>query len=135
MLDKLIVIEDRYNSLTTALSTQEVLSNPLELQKLSKEKADLEPVVSKIRDYKRLLQDIDEAEQLLKSPDHELKELAQSELDNLKSKKPILENELKILLLPRDPRDEKNVILEIRAGTGGEEAALFAAALFRMYSK
>ncbi|MCX8027039.1 MAG: peptide chain release factor 1 [Thermodesulfovibrionales bacterium] len=135
MLDKLVVIEDKYNALTSALSTQEVLSNPLEMQRLSKEQADLELVVSKIRDYKKLLQEIDEAEELLKSSDHELKELAQGELDNLKNRKPILENELKILLLPKDPRDEKNVILEIRAGTGGEEAALFAAALFRMYSK
>lgn len=135
MLDKLTVIEDKYNELTSALSTQEVLSNPLEMQRLSKEQADLETVVTKIKDYKKLLKEIEEAEELLKGSDHELKELAQHELDDLKNRKPIIENELKLLLLPKDPRDDKNVILEIRAGTGGEEAALFASALFRMYSK
>lgn len=135
MLDKLSVIEDKYNDITSALSKSEVFSNPTEMQRLSKEQADLEIVVSKIRDYKKLLKEIEDVEDLVKGADQEMKELAQNELENLKSRKPIIEDELKLLLLPKDSRDDRNVILEIRAGTGGEEAALFAASLFRMYSK
>ncbi|MEW6001952.1 MAG: peptide chain release factor 1 [Nitrospirota bacterium] len=135
MLDKLRAIENKYEELTKLLTDPEVLSNPAELQKYSKEQAELHPLVEKIREYSKLLSDIEGAGELLESGDSDLRELAQIELGELKEKKSRIEEELKIMLLPRDPRDEKNVILEIRAGTGGEEAALFAAELFRMYLK
>ncbi|MFH0932781.1 MAG: peptide chain release factor 1 [Nitrospirota bacterium] len=135
MLEKLKTIEDKYEELTNLLMDQAVLSKPSELLKYSKEQAELQPLVEKIREYTKLLSDIEGAEELLKGGDGDLRKLAQEELDELKEKKPKIEEELKIMLLPKDPRDEKNVILEIRAGTGGEEAALFAANLFRMYLK
>uniref|UniRef100_A0A7C4EK92 Peptide chain release factor 1 n=1 Tax=Thermodesulfovibrio aggregans TaxID=86166 RepID=A0A7C4EK92_9BACT len=135
MLEKLIEIENKYEKITKTLSDPAVLSNKDEYMKYSKERLNLEPIVTKFREYKRILHMIEEAEEILKSEEEDLKELAQEELQSLKKIKPQLEQELKILLLPKDPRDEKNVILEIRAGTGGEEAALFAADLFRMYSK
>lgn len=135
MLEKLLAIEEKYEEITAALSNPEVLSNAQTYQKYSKEQAELMPIVEKIREYKKLLAELIDAEEILKSGDGDLKELAQEEMEELKKKKPIIENELKIMLLPKDPRDERNVILEIRAGTGGEEAALFGAALFRMYAK
>jgi peptide chain release factor 1 len=135
MLEKLKTIEDKYEELTRLLMDPEVLSNPAELQRYSKEQSELQPLVGKIREYMKLLSDIDDAEELLKGGDGDIRELAQTELDELKEKKPKIEEEIKIMLLPKDPREEKNVILEIRAGTGGEEAALFASDLFRMYLK
>lgn len=135
MLDKLLIIEEKYEELTEALSKQEVLSNAQLYQKYSKERSELETIVEKIKEYKKILTGIKEAEDIIKSGDGDLRELAQEELEKLKIRKPLVEKELKIMLLPKDPRDEKNVILEIRAGTGGEEAALFGAALFRMYAK
>lgn len=135
MLEKLKTIEDRYEELTNLLMDQAVFSKPSELLKYSKEQAELQPLVEKIREYRKLLSDIEGAEEILKGGDGDLRKLAQEELDEIREKKPEIEEELKIMLLPKDPRDEKNVILEIRAGTGGEEAALFAANLFRMYLK
>ncbi|UCE78447.1 MAG: peptide chain release factor 1 [Nitrospiraceae bacterium] len=135
LVDKLQEIEDKYEKLTMLLSDPKVLSAPSELQKYSKENAGLQPIVEKIKEYRKLLDDLQSAEELLTTGDVELKELAREELEALKKQKPVLENELKFMLLPQDPRDKKSVILEIRAGTGGEEAALFAAALFRMYTK
>jgi peptide chain release factor 1 len=135
MLEKLKTIEDRYEELTNLLMDQAVFSKPSELLKYSKEQAELQPLVEKIKEYRKLLSDIEGAEELLTGGDGDLRKLAQEELDELKEKEPKIEEELKIMLLPKDPRDEKNVILEIRAGTGGEEAALFAANLFRMYLK
>ncbi len=135
MFEKLKAIESKYEELTRLLMDQKVLSNPTELQKCSKEQAELQPLVEKIREYMKLLSDIEETEELLEGGDGDLRELAQTELNELKEKKPKIEEGLKIMLLPKDPRDEKNVILEIRAGTGGEEAALFASNLFRMYLK
>jgi len=135
MLKKLRAIESKYEELTKLLMDPEVFSKPSELQKYSKEQAELQPIVEKIREYTKLLSDIEGTEELLKEGDGDLRELALSELDELKGKKPKIEEELKIMLLPEDPRDKKNVILEIRAGTGGEEAALFASKLFRMYLK
>lgn len=135
MLEKLKTIQDKYEELTRLLMDQTVLSKPSELLKYSKEQADLHPLVEKIREYRKLLSDIEGTEELLTGGDGDLRKLAQEELDELKDKKPRIEEELKIMLLPKDPRDVKNVILEIRAGTGGEEAALFAANLFRMYLK
>jgi peptide chain release factor 1 len=135
MLAKLLEIEKKYDELTALLSDPTVISVQLDFQKYSKEHSDLQAIVGRIREYKKLLSDIEETEDMLRSGDTDIKELAQPELDELKKKKSPLEEELKIMLLPVDPRDQKNVILEIRAGTGGEEAALFAASLLRMYTK
>jgi peptide chain release factor 1 len=135
MLDKLRSIEEKYESLTALLMDPKVHANQAEFQKYSREHSDLQTLVAKIREYTTLMEDLNAAEDILNGSDPELKELAQAELDELKKKKPLMEDELKFMLLPVDPRDSKNVILEIRAGTGGEEAALFAANLFRMYSK
>ncbi|MCL4536978.1 MAG: peptide chain release factor 1 [Nitrospirae bacterium] len=135
MIDKLLVIEEKYDEITNALTNPEVLSNAQAYQKYSKEQAELMPIVEKIKEYKKLLADLEDAEEILKGGDGDLRELAQEEMEELKKRKPLVEDELKIMLLPKDPRDERNVILEIRAGTGGEEASLFGASLFRMYSK
>ncbi len=135
MLEKLRTIENKYEKLTRLLMDPEVLSKPAELLKYSKEEADLLPLVEKIREYCKLLSGIEESEELLTGGDDDLRQLAQAEIEELKEKKPKIEEELKFMLLPKDPRDERNVIIEIRAGTGGEEAALFAAGLLRMYLK
>jgi peptide chain release factor 1 len=135
MLEKLKAIENKYEDLMRLLMDPEVISNPTELQKYSKEQAELQLIVDKIREYIKLLSDIEDTEEILKGSDGDLRELAQAELDKLKLEKPKIEEELKVMLLPKDPRDERNVILEIRAGTGGEEAALFASNLFKMYLK
>jgi peptide chain release factor 1 len=135
MLNKLLAIEEKYAEITNALMNPDVLSNNQEYQRYSKEQAELLPIFEKIQEYKKVLKDIEDTEELLKSGDGDIRELAQEELEELKKKKPIIEDELKIMLLPKDPRDDRNVIIEIRAGTGGEEAALFASSLFRMYSK
>ncbi len=135
MIDKLLVIEEKYDEITNALTNPEVLSNAQAYQKYSKEQAELMPIVEKIKEYKKLLADLEDAGEILKGGDGDLRELAQEEMEELKKRKPLVEDELKIMLLPKDPRDERNVILEIRAGTGGEEASLFGASLFRMYSK
>lgn len=135
MLNKLLEVETKYDKITKALSDPSVFSNREEFLRLSKEQSELEPIVTKFREYKNIIKEIEELEEILKNGDGDLRQLAEDELQNLKKIKPQIEQELKVLLLPKDPRDEKNVILEIRAGTGGEEAALFAADLFRMYSK
>ncbi|MDA8082907.1 MAG: peptide chain release factor 1 [Nitrospiraceae bacterium] len=135
MLDRLKLIEEKYDNLTEMLMDPKVLGTQADFQKYSREHSDLQPLVEKIREYKKVIEDLDAAEEILRGGDTDLKELAQAELDELKKQKPSLEEELKFMLLPVDPRDSRNVILEIRAGTGGEEAALFAANLFRMYTK
>ncbi len=135
MIEKLLTIEQKYDEINTTLMDPEVLSNNLEYQKHSKEQSDLRPIYEKIQDYKKVLSELGDAEEMIKSGDGELRDLAREELEELKKRKAALEDELKFMLLPKDPRDDRNVILEIRGGTGGEEAALFAASLFRMYSK
>jgi peptide chain release factor 1 len=136
LLDKFDEIENKYNELTKILSDPDIFSDYSRSQKYSKEQADLEEIVQKIRQYKKILSGISEAEEILHTDgDDGLKELAECELEELKDKKPDVENELKLMLVPKDPRDSKNIILEIRAGTGGDEAGLFAADLFRMYGK
>lgn len=135
MLEKLLAIEERFDEITKALTNPDVLSNAQVYQRYSKEQAELLPIVEKIREYKKLLSDMEDAEEIIKSGDGDLRVLAQEEIEEIKRKKPAIENDLKKMLIPKDPRDERNVILEIRAGTGGEEASLFGASLFRMYSK
>ncbi len=135
MLEKLSELEEKFEELQKKISDPETINNHELYMKLVKEQAELEPVIEKFRQYKKVVSEIKEAEELLVGADEELKELAEEELERLKKLRPQIEKELKLLLLPKDPRDERNVIIEIRAGTGGEEAALFAADLFRMYSK
>lgn len=136
LLKKLEEIKDKYNELTKLLLDPAVFSDFSKSQKYSKERAELTGIVEKINEYKKVLSDMKEAEEILSlGGDDDLKELAASELAELKEKKTEIEDELKLMLIPKDPSDSKNIILEIRAGTGGEEASLFAADLFRMYSK
>ena len=125
-------VEKRYEDLTQKISDPEVIAQNKEWQKMMKEHSDLTPIVEKYREYKKLEQSIKDNEEMLSDP--ELKELAQEEIKVAKEKLPQIEEEIKILLIPKDPDDDKNTICEIRAGTGGEEAALFAGELFRMYS-
>jgi len=135
MLEKLRTIEKRYEELTNLLMNPEVLSKPQELQKYSKEQSEIQPLAEKIKGYRKILSDIEGAEELLGAGDGDMRELAQAELNELQEKKLKIEEELRVMLLPKDPRDAKNVFLEIRGGTGGEEASLFAASLLRMYLK
>jgi len=135
MFQKLDEVENRYGELEKFLSDPKILANPKEMQKLARERAGIAKLVETYRAYKKVQREIEESHNLLMESDEELRELAKSELQSLKDRQLALEQDLKILLLPQDPRDEKNIFLEIRAGTGGEEAALFAANLFRMYAK
>jgi peptide chain release factor 1 len=135
MFDKLSTVESRYDELMSRLGTAEVQSDPAEYKKAAKALSELEPLVQKYREYKAVQRDIEGAEELVKGSDAEMRALAEEELTSLVEKRDGLLAELKVLLVPKDPNDEKNVILEIRAGTGGDEAALFAADLFRMYSR
>jgi len=135
MFDKLQTEEQRYEDLMRLLGTTEVQSDPAEYRKNAKALAELEPLIERFREYKTIVNDITGAEELAAAGDAEMRELAKEELRSLNAKRDALVGELKLLLVPKDPNDEKNVVLEIRAGTGGEEAALFAGELFRMYSK
>lgn len=132
MFDNLEEIENEYVELTKKISDPAVISDQESWKKMMKKQSELEPVVTKYREYKKTQRDFDEAKELAKDP--EMKDLAEEEMLEAKEKLPKLENELKVLLIPKDPDDDKNVICEIRAGAGGEEAALFAGTLFRMYS-
>ena len=132
MFDKLEAVEKRYEELTKMISDPEVISNNSEWQKLMKEHSSIEDVVFKFREYKEAKQHMEEAKEMME--DKDLKELAEVEYYENKEKLPKIEEELKVLLIPKDPNDDKNIICEIRGGAGGEEAALFAGTLFRMYS-
>lgn len=133
MFDKLDFILEKYEELSMKVSDPDVINNQPLWQKHIKEMGEMEPIVNKYKEYKKAKESVAEAKEMLESGDDELKELAKMELSELEDKIPEMEDELKILLLPKDPNDEKNVILEVRAGTGGEEAALFAQDLLRMY--
>jgi len=135
VFDKLSTIERRYEELMHRLGTSEVQSDAVEYRKAAKALADMEPLVQKYREYKTVLHDIAGSEELVRGSDADMRALAEDELKTLAVRRDTLLEEIKILLVPKDPNDEKNVILEIRAGTGGEEAALFAAELFRMYKR
>ena len=132
MLDKLNAIEAKYSQIEARLGASETYNDPELVAKLNKEQAELQPLVEVFRTYRRTLDAKAQAEEMMADP--ELRELAQEEYQTALETLPQLEKELQILLLPRDPNDGKNVIVEIRAGVGGEEAALFAHSLFRMYS-
>ncbi len=136
LTDRLESLEQQYLSLETRLADPEVLRQQEEYLRLSKEHAELTPLVQAFRRWRQLQKELADSQTLLKEEtDEELRALAREEVHSLKEQVQALEEELRFLLLPKDPNDEKNVILEIRAGTGGEEACLFAADLFRMYSR
>lgn len=136
MLEKLEAIERRYEALNEQLGNPEVISNRLELERLGKEQAQLSEILGKYREYKSLISEIQEAENMLReNVDEDFRDFLEREIVKLRGRLEEVQQHLKILLLPKDPLDEKNVIMEIRAGTGGEEAALFASDLFRMYTR
>jgi peptide chain release factor 1 len=133
LLRKLAAVEIRYDELSAMLGDATVLANRAQMQKLSKEHADLRELIEKLREHREIVKRADEARELQKDP--EMRDMAHEEEKELLVQQEALEQQMKVLLMPRDPNDEKNILLEIRAGTGGEEAALFASDLFRMYSR
>lgn len=136
MLEKLKALEQKYEELNKQMSDPDVLSDPSTYKQLAKAHSDLSEVVGKYREYRKVLTGLEEAEAMLEEPqDADFLSMLNEEVATLTNDRERLEDELQVLLLPKDPNDEKNVIVEIRAGTGGEEAALFAGTLFRMYSR
>jgi peptide chain release factor 1 len=135
MLDKLAEVEKRYVELEEMMSDPQLLGQQREYSRMAKERAELEEIVSCFREWRRAEQEIQDNRQLLEESDEAIRELAKEEIVALRERKERLEERLKLLILPKDPNDAKNVIVEIRAGTGGDEAALFAAELFRMYTR
>ena len=136
MIEKLSAVENRFEQIGIELTRPETINDTATFTKLMKEHSEIYPIVEKFREYKKALSDEKDALEILGSPDadKDFKDLAEEELKDAKRRIEETNNELKILLLPKDPNDSKNVIIEIRAGAGGEESALFAASLFRMYS-
>lgn len=135
MLDKIKEIEQRYNELSDLLADPKIIQDHSRYTEVAREHANLEEFIGPTRELKEVIDEIKEHESMLDDPDPEIKEMVRDELSDLREEKRELEQKLKLLLTPKDPNDEKDVILEIRAGTGGEEAALFAADLFRMYTR
>jgi peptide chain release factor 1 len=135
MLEKLEEVEGRFAKVEESLGDGEILRNQAVYQKLAKEHSDLAPLIGKYRQLKTLNEAIRQNTELLEDPDPEMRDLARAEMQQLREQSIQVEDEILVLLLPKDPNDEKNTLLEIRAGTGGDEAALFAADLFRLYSK
>jgi peptide chain release factor 1 len=135
MFGKIREIEDRYDQLEGEVARPEIIRDQKVYQEYLKEHSRLTPIITTFRKYKSVQEEMENNRPLLDDPDPEMRKLAREEMDALKASLSELEKELKVLLLPKDPNDEKNILLELRAGTGGDEAALFAAELFRMYSK
>src|SRR3954453_16762522 len=135
MLDKLAEVEKRYEELERLMSDPQLLNQQREYSKLAKERAELEEIVVSYREWRKVQQEIQENRQLLEEKDEAIRELAKEEVNALRQRQDDLEERLKFLILPRAPNDSKNVLIEIRAGTGGDEAALFAGELYRMYTR
>ncbi len=136
MFDKLEFLQEKYEDLSRKASDPEVISNQSEWQKYVKELSDIEPIVNKYKEYKQVKEGLAEAKSILhESNDEELREMAKLEMGELEDKEEEIKEQLKLLLLPKDPNDERNVIVEIRAGAGGDEAGLFAGVLSRMYTR
>jgi peptide chain release factor 1 len=136
MFDKLKTVEKRYDDLNELLSDPKIIAQQSEYQKYAKEQSDLTPIVNRFKDLKKFIQQLEDSKKILEEEkDPEMLEMAEEDLAQVEIEKQKAEGDLKLLLLPKDPRDERNVIVEIRAGTGGEEAALFSTDLFRMYSR
>ena len=136
MIERLKAVEERYQELNRSLSDPEVIADQSRFQKLAKEHADLQELVEHFREYQRVTKELADAREMLAGQlEEDFRELVEAELEELTERQEELEHTLKVLLLPKDPNDDKNVIIEIRAGAGGEEAALFAGDLFRMYTR
>src|SRR5580658_4375935 len=135
MFERLEQIEARYEELGLQMADPELVSDQQKYQKVAKQHRDLQPVVDKFRQYREIRTGIADARGMLNESDAEIRAMAEEELAQLEEREPKIEEEIKLLLLPKDPNDEKNVVVEIRAGTGGDEATLFAAEIFRMYSR
>lgn len=135
MLERLTQIAARYQELSRQLADPAIVSDQQQYQKIAKQHRDLEPLADNVRELQRIEQGIADAKAIAAEPDAEIRALAAEELAQLEAERPVLEERIRVLLLPKDPNDEKNVILEIRAGTGGDEASLFAAELFRLYTR
>lgn len=136
LLDKLAFIENKYDELSVKISDPSIIADQNEWRKLCKEQADLEVIVNAYKEYKNVIQELkDNKEMLAEEKDRDMREMIQEDISSLSAREVELEREIQILLLPKDPNDEKNVFVEIRAGAGGEEAALFASNLFRMYTR
>lgn len=133
--DRLDLIEEKYEELTKQLSDPDIVSDIKKMTAIAKEHRNAEKVVEKYREYKNVIKSIEDLKEMAKDSDQEIREMAEMELEELKPRVPILEEELTIMLLPKDPNDDKNVIVEIRGAAGGDEANIFAGDLFRMYSK
>ncbi len=135
MFERLTQIEARYDELSQQLADPALVSDQQQYQKITKQHRDLEAAVDSIRELKRIEHGIQDAKAMAAEPDPEIRTMAEEELAQLQAEFPVVEERIRVLLLPKDPNDEKNVILEIRAGTGGDEASLFAAELFRLYTR
>src|SRR4029077_14679683 len=135
MFDKLATEEQRYGELMRLLGTSEVQSEPAEYRKHAKALAEVEPLSERFREYKTVVRNIAETEELVNAGDADMRDLAREELKSLVARREARVGEMKILLIPKDPNDDKNVMLEIRAGAGGDEAAIFAGDLWRMYQR
>lgn len=136
LLDRLAFIENKYDELSVKISDPSIMANQNEWRKLCKEHADLEIIVGAYKEYKKVIEDLQDNKEMLEiESDKEMKEMLHEEINELKKREEELEQQIQILLLPKDPNDDKNVFVEIRAGAGGDEAALFAANLFRMYTR
>ena len=133
MFDRLEQLEDRYKELEKELSDPALVNDQQRFQKIAKQHRDMEPVIERFREYKRVQTALTDANAMLAEDDEEVRAMAQEELTSLEGRLPEIEEQLKIMLLPKDPNDDKNVVLEIRAATGGDEASLFASEVFRMY--
>lgn len=133
--DKLAELESRYDELTTQMSDPALISDQAEYAKVAKKQRDLEEVVAKYREWKQCSENLQQARLMLAEGDEDMREMASEEIAELEPRLTEIEEDLRILLLPKDPNDEKDVVLEIRAGTGGDEASLFAAEVFRMYTR
>lgn len=136
IIDKLEAVKEKWIALGEELNNPDLMNDMKHFVKVNKEYKDLEPIVTKFDEYKTVLGNIDEAREILKSEkDEDMREIAQEELDESQKKSALLEEEIRVMLIPKDPQDDKNAVLEIRAGTGGDEAAIFAGDLYRMYQK
>lgn len=135
LIPRLEAIRERWEEVGTLITDPDVIADMKRYVKLNKEYKDLEPIVKALEEYKLILANIDSSKEVLQEEDEEMKELAREELGDLESRKEVLEEEIKFLLIPKDPEDSKNVVVEIRAGTGGDEASIFAGDLYRMYTK
>ncbi|HEX5867226.1 MAG TPA: PCRF domain-containing protein, partial [Beijerinckiaceae bacterium] len=135
MIDRLAELEARHAEIGRQLSTPEVAANPMQLAELGRELARLEPLVTGLREWRAVREELEGARAMADDPDEEMRTMAREEVERLTAREAALEADLRLQLVPRDPNDDRNVILEVRAGAGGDEASLFAADLYRMYAR